>query len=206
MDCGSRGRGGEPARAGTGRAGPSACLRGRAHRGGVGADGRISGVRHSWTFDEMYSAFAVPGAEDQAEYDELAKVNVKQLQEFNYFTVVRAGGRKPDVRGVRDATIVLDDNNKNVTLKFTVEFKEPASAGKAFVLQVFDPVYFIAFDFEKKDPVTWSMREGLLVAHVHAQALSDEDMKRLQDSAGTRTIRGCGYRDETVHARDGRVI
>ena len=155
-----------------------------------GVDGKITGVKHSWTFDDMYSAFAVQGLNTQKEFDELAKVNVKQLRESDYFTVVRAGGRKPDFKDVRDATIVLDDK-KNVILKFTVEFAEPASAAKAFVLQVFDPDYFVAFEFEKQDPVTMANApQGCSLRMFTPKPLNDADMKRLQDSAGTNISPG----------------
>ena len=32
-----------------------------------GPDGSITGVRHAWTFDDMYSAFAIQGLEQQEE-------------------------------------------------------------------------------------------------------------------------------------------
>src|SRR5436305_1936766 len=53
-----------------------------------GGDGKISGIRHAWTFDEMYSAFATQGfgkdgkAPTSEELQPLAKVNVESLAEF----------------------------------------------------------------------------------------------------------------------------
>ena len=53
-----------------------------------GPDGKISGVRHAWEFDEMYSAFAVQGLgkngrpPTREELAPLAKTNVESLAEF----------------------------------------------------------------------------------------------------------------------------
>ncbi len=161
-------------------------------------DGKITSVRHSWTFDEMYSAFAITGLGKggkslQEELNELAKVNVKQLEEYNYFTTVRAGGKKAEFAPVKDATISLDAK-QNVTLNFTVEMKEPASAARAFFLQVFDPDYFVAFDFEKQTPVTMkNAPQGCSLRMVTPKPLTDEDMKKLQDSAGTNNSPGADF-------------
>lgn len=163
-----------------------------------GADGKAIGVRHSWTFDEMYSAFAVQGLgaggkPSQKELDDLAKVNTGQLTEYNYFTHVRAGGRRLEFKEAQDATITLDDK-KNVTLHFLAVFKEPASAGKAFVMQVFDPDYFVAFDFEKQDPVKMKgAPQGCSLRMVQPRPLSDEETKRLQSVAGTNDSPGADF-------------
>ena len=69
-----------------------------------GPDGKISGVRHSWTFDDMYSAFATQGLggksgkPSEGELTELAKVNVEQLEDASFFTFARAGGRRSNLR------------------------------------------------------------------------------------------------------------
>ena len=51
-------------------------------------DGKITGVRHSWTFDEMYSAFAVQGMvkegkTNQSELNELASLLRLGLHQSN---------------------------------------------------------------------------------------------------------------------------
>jgi ABC-type uncharacterized transport system substrate-binding protein len=42
--------------------------------------------------------------------------------------------------------------DKLVTLHFTLPLKEPA-VSKVFTLQVYDPTYFVSFEFADKDPV-----------------------------------------------------
>ena len=56
-------------------------------------DGSITGIRHRWTFDDMFSAFATQGIEQKTkgtftrqELAPLAKVNVESLKEYAYFT------------------------------------------------------------------------------------------------------------------------
>ena len=64
-------------------------------------DGTITGVRHHWAFDDMFSAFATQGLESKEkdkftreELAPLAKVNVESLKEYDYFTYVTADGVK----------------------------------------------------------------------------------------------------------------
>ena len=64
-------------------------------------DGSITGVRHEWAFDDMFSAFAtqgldakVKGAFSREELAPLAKVNVESLKEYAYFTYATADGKK----------------------------------------------------------------------------------------------------------------
>lgn len=162
-------------------------------------DGKISGVRHSWTFDDMYSAFATQGLggkggkPSEAELQELAKVNVEQLEEASYFTFVRAGGRKIEFARGTDYSITLD-SKKLVTLHFTAPLKEPASAGKAFAVQVFDPTYFVAFELEKQAPV--SLRgapAGCSVSVSEPPPLLPEDKSKLNDSLGTNVSPGADF-------------
>src|SRR5215204_4000259 len=61
------------------------------------ADGKITGVRHAWTFDKGYSAFLTQGLDVNKdgkvtpdEMQELAKENTESLSEFEYFTSVKA--------------------------------------------------------------------------------------------------------------------
>jgi ABC-type uncharacterized transport system substrate-binding protein len=119
-----------------------------------GADGRLHAVRHHWTFDDMYSAFAVQGLgpEGQILSDEqllpLAKTNVEQLVEYNYFTFVKVGGKPASLLPATDYAL-HEDEKKLLTLTFTVPLASPASASKALVFQVYDPSYFVDFTFER---------------------------------------------------------
>src|SRR5580698_56820 len=65
------------------------------------ADGSVTGVRHAWTFDDMFSAFATMGIKAKTkgeftreELQPLAKVNVDSLKGFAYFTYATMDGAK----------------------------------------------------------------------------------------------------------------
>src|SRR3954471_353135 len=56
-------------------------------------DGTVVGIRHSWAFDDMYSAFATQGLDQKTkgeftreELQSLAQVNVESLKEYDFFT------------------------------------------------------------------------------------------------------------------------
>ena len=64
-------------------------------------DGSVTGMRHAWTFDDMFSAFATQGIESKKkgeftreELAPLAEVNVTSLKEFDFFTNGKADGKK----------------------------------------------------------------------------------------------------------------
>jgi ABC-type uncharacterized transport system substrate-binding protein len=119
-----------------------------------GADGKITGIRHAWTFDEMYSAFATQGlatdgkAPTSEQLQPLAKVNVESLGEFDFFTYPKQGGEKPEFSAPIDYSLEGDANGV-ITLHFTLPFKTPVDAKKPFSFQIYDPTYFVSFSFEK---------------------------------------------------------
>ena len=64
-------------------------------------DGTVTGVRHAWTFDDMFSVFATQGIDSKkkGEYTReelapLAEVNVTSLKEYDFFTHATANGKK----------------------------------------------------------------------------------------------------------------
>lgn len=164
-----------------------------------GSDGRVTGVRHSWAFDDMYSAFALQGlgerggAPSQQELDALAKVNAEQLEEAGYFTFVRAGGRRVEFGPATDYRTSVDDR-RLLTLHFTAPLKEPASAGRALTMQVYDPTYYVAFDFEKTNPVEMSSPPpGCSLNVIQPAPLAPEQQARLNDSMGTNVSPGADF-------------
>lgn len=118
-------------------------------------DGTVTGVRHKWAFDDMFSAFATQGMtkdkdgkikpEDLAA---LAEVNVTSLKEFDYFSSAKIDGKKAPFDAPKDYFLVQE--NDILVLNFTLPFKAPAKA-RALDLDVYDPTYFIAFTLAEKD-------------------------------------------------------
>lgn len=121
------------------------------------ADGTITGVRHAWTFDDMFSAYAVQGLESKTkgaytreELGPLAQTNVESLKEYAYFTFARADGKKERFQDPVD--YFLDYKDTVLTLHFTLPLKNPVKS-KQLVLEVYDRSFFIDFKMAKENPV-----------------------------------------------------
>jgi ABC-type uncharacterized transport system substrate-binding protein len=120
-------------------------------------DGSITGVRHAWTFDDMFSAYALQGIETKTkgvysreELEPLAQTNVESLKEFAFFTFAKADGRKQKFNEPVDYYLEYKDNL--LTLHFTLPLKAPVKA-RELSLEVFDPSFFIDFSLARKDPI-----------------------------------------------------
>ena len=123
-------------------------------------DGAVIGVRHAWTFDDMFSTFATQGLESKKkgeftreELHPLAKVNVESLKEYDFFTYGRANGRKAAF--VEPTEYHLEFNNSLLTLHFLLPLRTPAKL-QTFDFEVYDPGYFVDFQLEEKDAVALS--------------------------------------------------
>jgi ABC-type uncharacterized transport system substrate-binding protein len=120
-------------------------------------DGTITGVRHAWTFDDMFSTYALQGIEAKTkgaytreELAPLAQTNVESLKEFAYFTFAKADGKKQ--KFAEPVDYFLEYKNTELTLHFTLPAKTPFKT-KQLALEVFDPAFFIDFKYADKDPV-----------------------------------------------------
>ena len=125
-----------------------------------GPDGTVTGVRHAWTFDDMFSVFATQGIESKKkgeftreELAPLAEVNVTSLKEYDFFTYAKANGKKVEFNEPL-ADYYLDFNPKDtvLTLYFTLPLKAPVKA-KDLTVEVFDREFFVDFSFAEKEPV-----------------------------------------------------
>jgi ABC-type uncharacterized transport system substrate-binding protein len=125
------------------------------------AGGQLTGVRHRWLFDEMYSASAILGLDkngdgkyDREELQELAKINVESLKEFDYFTFVQIEQTPVAFADPTDYYVEADDMGL-LTLHFTLPAKLPLKHGSLKVdLSIYDPSFFIAFALAEQEPVT----------------------------------------------------
>jgi ABC-type uncharacterized transport system substrate-binding protein len=122
-----------------------------------GPDGSMTGVRHAWTFDDMFATYALQGIETKTkgaysreELAPLAQVNVESLKEFAYFTFAKADGKKEKFGEPVD--YFLDYKDGSLTLHFTLPLKTPVKP-RELVLEVFDPSFFIDFKLADNDPI-----------------------------------------------------
>jgi ABC-type uncharacterized transport system substrate-binding protein len=123
------------------------------------ADGSAVGVRHHWTFDDVFSVFATQGLESKKrgvftrdELAPLAEVNVTSLKEYAFFTFAKADGKKLQVGEPVDYYLDYDPKRTVLTLHFTLPFKTPVKA-KQLNVDIYDPTYFVDFAFAEKNPM-----------------------------------------------------
>lgn len=152
------------------------------------ANGEIEAVRHSWVFDEMYSAFVTEGQGKggklltKEELAPLAKTNVEDLAEFEFFTHAKAANAKVEFGAPVDFSLEERDD-KLVVLRFTLPLKTHVRASKAFSLQVYDPTYFVAFELGKQDPVELvDAPKGCSANVVGSKPLVAEETKKLTEA------------------------
>lgn len=117
--------------------------------------GKVTGIRHAWSFDKGYSAFVTQGLDKNGdgklapeELQDLAKENTESLVEFDYFTVLKANGRKQEFDAPRDYG--MSHENEVVTLAYFLPLKA-AVAAKTMSVEVYDPTFFVSFTLAEGD-------------------------------------------------------
>jgi ABC-type uncharacterized transport system substrate-binding protein len=122
-------------------------------------DGSVTGIRHHWTFDDMFSVFAVQGLQSKekgkftrAELAPLAKDSLDSMKDDGYFTYATVDGAKVPLADPPPSDYWIDYKDAIVTLNFTLPFKTPVKA-KDLKIEVYDPSYFIAVTLAKQNPV-----------------------------------------------------
>ena len=121
-------------------------------------DGKVVGVRHAWTFDDMFSTFATQGLESKQkgvftreELQPLAKVNVESLKEYDFFTYAKVNGKKAGFNEPTDYHLVFND--QMLTLHFLLPLQLPVKT-QSIEFEVFDAAYFVDFQLADKDAAT----------------------------------------------------
>jgi ABC-type uncharacterized transport system substrate-binding protein len=123
------------------------------------SDGSVTGIRHAWSFDDMFSTYALQGIEHKKngvytreELAPLAETNVTSLKEYKYFNYAWIEGKKRKDAFNAPVDYSLDYTDSVLTLYFTLPLKAPVRA-RDFEIDVYDPEYFINFSFDEKEPV-----------------------------------------------------
>lgn len=135
-------------------------------------DGRLTGVRHHWKFDEAFSTYALQGLEttpdgkpSEKTLKELAQVNIDSLHEFDFFTYAKRG--KQDIKFLPPKDYSLTYDGTALTLHFTLPFADPPAKKGEMSLDVYDPTYFVAFQLADDDPVTLAGDAGSCALTLH---------------------------------------
>jgi ABC-type uncharacterized transport system substrate-binding protein len=147
-------------------------------------DGSITGVRHAWAFDDMFTTYALQGIETKTkgaysreELAPLAQTNVESLKEFGFFTFAKADGKKEKFQEPVD--YFLEYKGGLLVLHFTLPLKTPVKP-KVLAVEVFDPTFFVDFKLADKDPVKL----------VGAPAACGFDLQRPNDGAASAQALG----------------
>lgn len=119
----------------------------------------ITGMRHHWTFDEYFSAWAIQGLDTDGdgvltpeELQPLADENIVGLDYYSFYTFAETASGPVGFAGAFDPSMVFE--NGRTTLTFTVLFDVPQPLSRAFDIEVGDPEYYAAFSFDGSDAVT----------------------------------------------------
>ena len=122
-----------------------------------GPNGSVTAIRHAWTFDDMFSAYALQGTETKKkgvytreELAPLAQTNVESLKEYGFFTFAKVDGQKQPLLAPID--YFLEYRDSALVLHFTLPLKTPVKA-KQLVVEIFDPSYFVDFALQKQEPI-----------------------------------------------------
>jgi ABC-type uncharacterized transport system substrate-binding protein len=114
------------------------------------SDGRVTGVRHHWTFDEAYTAYVTQGLDKNddgkltpEELQELADENAASLNEFDYFTVLKARGKPQTFDPPREARMSMEKTQ--VSMSFLLPLKAPVAPSGAVSIEIEDPTFFVYF-------------------------------------------------------------
>jgi ABC-type uncharacterized transport system substrate-binding protein len=163
-----------------------------------GPNGEIAAIRHAWVFDEMYSAFVTEGVGKKgqilsaADLAPLAKSNVEDLAEFDYFTHARIQSVKVEFGEPTDYSLE-ERPDKLVVLRFTMPLKAPAAA-KLFAFQVYDPTYFVAFDLDRENGVSFvNAPKGCSNNIAGAKPLAAAESSKLSESFFTGLSPGADF-------------
>lgn len=120
-----------------------------------GEGGRVTGIRHAWTFDAPYSTFVTQGLDKDGDGkltpDELAGLaaeNTTNLAEFSYFTKLKVAGKEQAFADPVQPAMAMEGGA--LTLSFLLPLKSPVVQGRAVTaLEVYDPTYFVSFSLSE---------------------------------------------------------
>lgn len=156
----------------------------------VGADGVLRKIHHQWTFDDMYSAFAVqglrrgPGGPEASALAALAQDMIGKLEDVDYFTQVRAPSHELQPTGAEEARAEFADGR--LRLMFTVTVRALGPEADHVELRVFDPQYVVAINLAESVHVSGPAHCRRTLAR--PQPLAAADARKLDDSARTNQL------------------
>lgn len=112
--------------------------------------GRLTGVRLTWTFDDLFSGFILQEFDKDRNgvfsTSELQQIEAKHLSEFKrvgYYTTIDVNGNQVTVPEAREFRATIAKGL--VTYEFTLPLAASLASTTAIEVSVDDPVYYIAY-------------------------------------------------------------
>jgi len=112
------------------------------------SDGSLKQIHYIWTFDDLYSAFAVQGLrreQGRLSGESLAKVAgemIERLDEVNFFTHALAPDHELQPIGAENVLARFEAGH--LSLSFTLPMRSFMGAARQVDLRIFDPQYVVA--------------------------------------------------------------
>jgi ABC-type uncharacterized transport system substrate-binding protein len=164
-------------------------------------DGSIGSIRHAWTFDDMFSSYALQGIHTDTkgvytreQLEALAQSNIKSLRENDYFTFAKANGKEEKLADPVDYYFEYKD--EALILHFTLPFGAPLKT-KQLTLEIFDPDYFIEFSMQEKQPIRLVGAPAACTMTIHSPTddESTENLRRDNSSGDAAVSFGAAFAD-----------
>ncbi len=123
--------------------------------------GRATAIHVEWIFDQGYTEAATEGMDADkdgiytaSELQPVVTENIRALKEFRYFTAAKANGKDIPYADVTEYGQRINDQGR-LSMTFVVPFAAPVDLRTAnFTYKIYDPDFFIAFDYIKGETVT----------------------------------------------------
>ena len=168
------------------------------------AQGRMTDVRHVWQFDPAFSAFATQGLDtnhdgklEPGELKGLAHTNVTSLKYYRYFTWLSIGGKQIKLKDPEQYFLRMAGGL--LTLYYQLPLATPTRPGPAMTLEIYDPEYFVAFTFDRQQPITlYHAPAGCTAVYHPPKPLSAGIMMRLAEIPASQHDLPPALRDAAV--------
>jgi ABC-type uncharacterized transport system substrate-binding protein len=137
-------------------------------------DRQLIGVRHRWQFDELFGSVVIDqhdadgnGRFEGAEIEAVRDAAFSNLEEYGYFTHLRADGTRIALDRVVDFEPSIDDGS--LMYEFMLRLPEPLDpAAQRLVLGVYDEDYYVEILLDAEDPVRFSgLPAGACIFDIH---------------------------------------
>jgi ABC-type uncharacterized transport system substrate-binding protein len=156
--------------------------------------GLIAGLGQFWVFDEAYTQVALEGLDvdkdgtySDSELGPLTKVNMQSIADYHYFTVMELNGERQlfdSVDATRAKQVYV---NGRLALHFTVPLKTPINPRTgAFAAKVYDPDYYIAFEYVDGDPIMMTGKPPEGCKPDLRSLPTEEDLEKTRDYLATK--------------------